>query len=328
MGELRGAGVTAFTPDRAAEAVSLPQLAPAHRVWSRRLSQAVSAGLLLAVLFQLRHVTPRQLHEALPDTPLFLPALFALYLIPPAADWVIFRRLWRLPMAGLPVLLGKRIANEILMYSGEAYFCLWARRQPGLTAAPFGTIKDVNILSALVGNLLALVLVVAALPFLSSLSLGAYAGAAVGSAAVMLGVSATVLLFSRRLFTLSAPQLLWVSWIHLARLIAGVLLWAILGRLAIPEAAPALWLALSTVRLLVARLPLAPNKDLVFAAVATLLVGEDHAVAAFVAMTSMAITALHLLFGGGLALAAFLGAGGSGRLARRRRAPAQPQGGR
>jgi hypothetical protein len=285
---------------------ALPQLAAPKRAWTRWLSQGVSVALLAGVLFQLRHVSPTELREALPDTPLFLPALLALYLTQPLADWVIFRRLWRLPPSGFPILVGKRIANELLMYSGEAYFYLWARRQGGLAAAPFGAIKDVNILSALIGNLLALALLLCGLPFFQGLELGAYAQTGAVSAAAMLAVSVTVFMLSRRLFTLTRDELFWVSWIHLGRLIAGVLLWALLGRLALPEAPTMLWLALSVVRLLVARLPLAPHKDLLFAGVAALLVGGQHSVVAFVAMLSLAILLLHLIFGAAFACGSLL----------------------
>jgi hypothetical protein len=298
--------VTATAPDQPiAPLASLPRLGPARRRWSRWLSQAVSLALLLAVHMQWRQVAPSLWREALPDTPLFWLALVALYLVQPAADWVVFRRLWRLPPGGLPILLGKRIANELLMYSGEAYFYLWARRRAGLTTAPFGAIKDVNILSAMVGNLAALLLLLAVWPFLSG-PLGAYAGPAVGSAVAMLAVSGAILLASRRLFTLSRPQRVEVSLVHLARLTAEVVLWAELGLLALPETPASLWLALSAFRLLVARLPFVPHKDLLFASLAALLLGTRQDVVAFVAMSSVAMLGLHLVFGLALAVWTFV----------------------
>ena len=293
--------MTAFASDEPIARAGLPGLSPARRRWSRWLSQAFSVAMLVAVLLQLRHVAPGQWREALPDTPLFWPALLALYLIQPAADWAVFHRLWRLPAAGLPILLGKRIANELLMYSGEAYFYLWARRRVGLTTAPFGAIKDVNILSAMVGNLAALILLLAVWPLLSG-QLAAYASPAIGSAVVMLAVSAAILLASRRLFTLSHAQRVEVSLIHLLRLSGEVLLWAALGLLALPETPPSLWLALSAFRLLIARLPFVPHKDLLFATLAALLMGKQQAVVAFVAMSSVAMLGLHLVFGLGLAV--------------------------
>jgi hypothetical protein len=60
----------------------------------------------------------------------------------------------------------KRISNEVLLgYSGEAYFYAWARQRTQMVAAPFGAVKDVTILSAIAGNAITLIMMIAALPF-------------------------------------------------------------------------------------------------------------------------------------------------------------------
>ncbi len=279
-------------------AVELPQLTPTPNRWAQWLSQAISVALFGAVLYQLSRVNFADFFASVPATPWFVPILLALYLALPIADWIIFRRLWGLPFAGFPILLGKRIGNELLVsYSGEVYFYLWARQRTGLTTAPFGTIKDVNILSALAGNALALTLLAVAYPFLIELEMGRYAGAAVGSAAVMLIGSIVVLLLGRRVFTLSTSRLAWVFGIHVVRLIAGVLLCAFLWHLALPGTPIGFWLALSLLRLLVGRLPLLPNKEMLFAVIAVFLVGNDDNVVALITLTSAAILLLHVVFG-------------------------------
>lgn len=276
----------------------LPPLATRRFKATQWLSQIASLVLLVVVLFQVRDATSGDMLAAIPGSPWFLPILLALYLALPLADWIIFRRLWRLPIEGFPVLVAKRISNELLlMYSGEAYFYLWARRRAGLTTAPFGTIKDVNILSALVGNLLALALVLIAHPFLTQLEMGRYAGSAVASAVVMLGGSLVVLLLSRRLFTLPRAALLWVSGVHLVRILAGVFLSGLLWHCALPTAPIGLWLALATLRLLVGRLPLVPNKELLFGAIAVFLMGQEKELVALIGLTTTAMLVLHLVFG-------------------------------
>jgi hypothetical protein len=283
--------------------LDLPQLSLPRNAWQGWAIRGVSLLLLLAVLFQLRTTSPAELQAALPDSPWFAPVLLGLYLALPVADWVIFRRLWGLPLAGLPVLLRKRISNELLLvYSGEAYFYLWARRRTNLTNAPFGTIKDVNILSALVGNFVALGLLLLAYPLMAHLAMGRFAGAAVASAGVMLAGSALILLFSRRLFTLSRRELVMVSVVHSVRLLCTTFLAALLWHLALPEAPIGLWFVLSSLRALVSRLPLVPNKEMLFATIAVFLIGNDQEVGALIAMTSTAMLGLHLLFGGVLAI--------------------------
>ena len=79
--------------------------------------------------------------------------------------------------------------------------------------------------------------------------------------------------------------------VHLVRTIAYTALLALCWHLALPLVPLALWMLLVTGRQLVARLPLVPNKDIVFANLAVFLVGNDAAVTRLVALT-VALTLL------------------------------------
>ena len=115
----------------------------------RWIGPAVSVLILLAVIFQLRQLDFRHLLGLLPFSPPFWIAFAAYYFAGPFSEWVIFRRLWSLPVGGFTALLRKLVSNEILLgYLGEVYFYAWARRHAQITTAPFGAIKDVTILSA------------------------------------------------------------------------------------------------------------------------------------------------------------------------------------
>jgi hypothetical protein len=254
-------------------------------------------------VLQLGQIDAQQLQNALPQNLWFLPVLLALYFALPVADWIIFRRLWALPVSGFFILLAKRIGNEVLIsYSGEVYFYLWARKRSDLTAAPFGAIKDVNILSALAANLVALLLLALTYPFVSQLNLGAYTDTSVICAAAILLMSFVILLFSRRVFTLERTQLWWIFGIHILRLSAGVLLCALLWLIMLPGPHFGFWLVLSMIRLLVGRLPFLPNKEALFAVIAVFLVGQDSAVSTLITLTATTILALHVI------VAALLGA--------------------
>ncbi len=283
--------------------LDLPALKPERKLWSTWLSRILSGALLIALMLQLGQIDAKQLHSALPQNLWFLPVLLALYFALPIADWIIFRRLWALPASGFFILLAKRIGNEVLIsYSGEVYFYLWARKRTDLSAAPFGAIKDVNILSALAANLVALLLLLLTYPFLSQLPLGAYTDTSVICAAALLLLSFLILFFSRRVFTLERTQLWWIFGIHILRLLAGVLLCALLWFIILPGPHFGFWLVLSMVRLLVGRLPFLPNKEALFAVIAIFLVGQDSAVSTLITLTTTAILALHIL------VAAMLGA--------------------
>jgi hypothetical protein len=283
--------------------LDLPALKPERKLWSTWLSRILSGSFLIAILLQLGQIDAQQLHNALPQNLWFLPVLLALYFALPVADWIIFRRLWALPASGFFILLAKRIGNEVLIsYSGEVYFYLWARKRSDLTAAPFGAIKDVNILSALAANLVALLLLALTYPFVSQLNLGAYTDTSVICAAAILLMSFVILLFSRRVFTLERTQLWWIFGIHILRLSAGVLLCALLWFIILPGPHFGFWLVLSMIRLLVGRLPFLPNKEALFAVIAVFLVGQDSAVSTLITLTATTILALHVI------VAAMLGA--------------------
>ena len=283
--------------------LDLPALKPERKLWSTWLSRLLSGALLIALVLQLGQIDAKQLHNALPQNLWFLPVLLALYFALPVADWIIFRRLWALPASGFFILLAKRIGNEVLIsYSGEAYFYLWARKRTYLGAAPFGAIKDVNILSALAANLVALLLLIFTFPFLSQLPLGEYVDESAIFAAAMLMASFLILLFSRRVFTLERSELWWIFGVHMVRLSAGVFLCASLWFLILPGPHFGFWLALSMIRLLVGRLPFLPNKESLFAVIAIFLVGQDSAVSTLITLTATTILALHIL------VAAMLGA--------------------
>ena len=283
--------------------LDLPALKPERKLWSTWLSRILSGAFLVAIVLQLGQIDAQQLQNALPQNLWFLPVLLALYFALPVADWIIFRRLWALPVSGFFILLAKRIGNEVLIsYSGEVYFYLWARKRSDLTAAPFGAIKDVNILSALAANLVALLLLALTYPFVSQLHLGAYTDTSVICAAAILLMSFVILLFSRRVFTLERTQLWWIFGIHILRLSAGVLLCALLWFIILPGPHFGFWLVLSMIRLLVGRLPFLPNKEALFAVIAVFLVGQDSAVSTLITLTATTILALHVI------VAALLGA--------------------
>lgn len=284
--------------------IELPALVEPGIDWRRWASRGFSAVLLGVVIAQLAATDPQALRAALPATPWFWLAFAALYFALPIADWIIFRKLWRLPVAGFPMLLRKRISNELLLaYAGEVQFYLWARERAKLVAAPFGAIKDVNILSAGAANVLTLALMAVAWPFLAGFGAGKYAVPAYLSVAAMLALSLLVFAFRKRIFTLATKDLLWIAGVHFARLIVTTALVALVWHLALPGAPIGLWLMLATLRLVVGRLPLLPSKELLFATIAIFLIGQGSAVAALLALTAALTTAVHVLLGGLLAVA-------------------------
>jgi hypothetical protein len=282
----------------------LPPLKVAKSNWVNWLSAAISITLLVIMLGQLRKFGFARAWEALPASPWFWMAFAGYYITLPVIEWIIYRRLWLIPLDGLAALFRKLVSNEILLgYSGEAYFYTWARRRAKMVAAPFGAIKDVSILSAMAGNIVTLTMLAIAYPIVGVIGLKFDFEPVFLSAAFIVSLSTLLLLFRSRIFSLPRRELGFIFAMHMLRLVVTTFLTVSLWRTGLPEV-PMIWLVfLVTTQLLVTRLPFVTNKEVVFAGLASLLVGNDAQIATLIATIATAILATHLCVGSVLVLA-------------------------
>lgn len=275
------------------------------RRWPMILGGVLTVAMVAGLAHELLDKGLAGLSRATPASWLFYLCFALLYMSPPTGDYIIFRRLWRIPLGGLVALIKKRIANEVLLgYTGDAYFYAWARARATMVAAPFGAVKDVTILSALAGNGITLLMMAIALPLGHQLIPPEKMGMVTGSAAVTVAISLPFLIFSRRVFSLPHRTLWWIFMVHCLRLAAGSILIALAWHFALPSVSVGMWLFLAAARLLVSRLPLVPNKDLLFANFAILLIGQDQALSELIAFTAALTLLVHV------ALIAVFGAAG------------------
>ncbi|MDF2605116.1 MAG: hypothetical protein K0R56_2478 [Sphingomonas sp.] len=266
------------------------------RRWPTILGGVLSVAMVVMLGRELLDSGLAGLSRATPTSPWFYVAFLALYMTAPTGDFIIFRRLWRIPAAGFVALHKKRIANDVVLgYSGEAYFYAWARARARLVAAPFGAVKDVSLLSAIAGNAATILLCALALPVGYQLMPATVLHAIVGSAIITLGISLALLLFSKRVFSLPRRDLWFIFLVHCARIAVSSLLLALAWHFAMPDVPLWMWLFLSAARLLVSRLPLVPNKDLLFASFAILLIGQDQALSEMIAFVSALTLGVHVI---------------------------------
>ena len=262
------------------------------------IGPSISLAILVAVGVQASQLNFARVWAMLPVSPLFWLVFAAAYLALPVSEWLIFDRLWRLPASGFVALLRKRVGNEVLLgYSGELYFYGWARRHGNLVAAPFGAVRDVAILSAVVGNLATLVMMASAWPLLAQVRLGVGTDLLLGFVSIVVLSSLGGTLLRGRLFSLSPQDLRFVAAIHSARTVVTSVLTACLWHLAMPDVAMSWWLLLSALRMIVTRLPFVPNKDLVFCGLAVFLIGRDAQISDLMAMMATLMLATHLMIG-------------------------------
>lgn len=305
-----GSAVESVAADPPPDVPQAPErTAPTSR-WPAVLGVALTLAMVAGLGRELLQSGLGGLRDHVPANPLYYLAFAGLYLASPVGDYVIFKHLWGVPRAALAALIRKRIANEVVLgYSGDAYFYTWARRHAkrlNLTA-PFGTVKDVTILSAIAGNAFTLLLIAGTLPFAYRVMSPTQANLLAGLALVTCLSSLPFLLFRRKVFSLPWRKLRWVFVAHLVRLTAGTVFVAATWATALPGVALGIWLLLAAARMLVLRLPLVPNKDLLFANVAILLIGRNPALVSAIAFTAALTLAAHAAVMAWFGLAALTG---------------------
>lgn len=275
------------------------------RVLSRRAEW--SAGLcslivLMAVCGQFRSVDFEALLVAVPRSPTFWIAFGGYYLAVPVADWFVLRRLWALSASGAPAVLSKFVANELLVsYSGDAYLYLWVRKAMPKVVAPLSVIKDLAVISALVGSGLTVTGLILVWPILPAAIPSAQTSPLLLSVVVMLASGGLISFFVGRIIKLPCADILFVVQADVARVLAQSACAMLMWHMALPNAATNSLILLSVLRLIVTRLPLVPNKDMVFAAFAVATLGKHSEMVPTLVMISGFVVLAHLVIGGALA---------------------------
>lgn len=276
---------------------TIAALEPVRRVgrrWPAILSVVVTVAMLIGLVRELLDHGLNGFERAVPQNPLFYLFFVAAYFTLPLADLAIFRRLWRVPLSAFGALNRKRIANDVLIgYTGDAYFYVWARERLKMVAAPFGAVKDVSIISGMAGNSAAVLLSAVALPLGYQLIDPTVLRAMLWSLALTATVMVAVLALSHFVFSLRRRDLLFIFRLDFARILLGALLTAIAWHFAMPQVSLFMWLFLMAGRQLVSRLPFLPNKDLLFANFAILIIGRDDALSNLMAFTATTTLLLH-----------------------------------
>lgn len=294
-------------PNDARPPLDLAGLEPVEtlrRRWPTILAGLLTVAMLVGLMRELFGSGLAGLERAVPASPIFYLCFALLYVCTPVGDLVIYRYLWRIPwLGGFAALNTKRITNDVVLgYTGDVYFYAWARARARLVAAPFGAIKDVTLLSGIAGNGATILLCAVALPLGHQLIPPPYLRGVLVSAAVIIAFSVAVLALSKRIFSLRARDLRFVFAVHCLRIAISSMLLAVCWHFAMPSVSVGMWLFLSAGRLLVSRLPLMPNKDLMFAAFAILFIGQDQALSEMIAFTAASTLLVHGVLIGAVSL--------------------------
>lgn len=240
-----------------------------------RLGKAFRAlffvGVLLWLVLKVRAIGWSNVAAALPRTPWFYILFVVMFLALPVSEVWIFRLLLGRPLPGsLPVFVRKRVFNSAFVgYSGEVYLFVWARQRLGIASKTLLlAIKDNAILSALASAAITSLLLVV---FMGT-GRAKWIADWLHSAGGMLLAGLLVAAFLTPLLLRLRRQILSVSWriagavlgIHVARILIVVLLQATQWAVVLPAEPLGVWITFLTVQMVISRLPIVPNRDLLF----------------------------------------------------------------
>ena len=301
-------------PDLGPESGWVARLAASRlgRIAVQVLRWGSPVALLVIIGRRLTELGWREIWIARPGNPGFYVLLVMQFFLQPFGDYLVYRNLWggtnTPPMA---VILRKRLLNTFMLdYSGEAFFYFWA--QARLKLAPgmlVHGIKDSNLLSggaglAMVYVMLLALLAVGGLKIPAAFNAHGWLYALVGSVPLILCV---VLVFGhRKLTALSRRQIATTFGIHFGRAVLVLAvefgLWKLSG--ALPSAVACLQFV--ALRLVVTRLPLVPNKDLIFVGAGIAAAGMANVSVTPVATVLVILAAADLILAATVATFAWL----------------------
>jgi len=233
------------------------------------LRWGVPALLLYYVGRRLTELGWHQVWTVRPAHAVFYALLVLQYFLQPFGDYLVYRNLWgRANTPPMAVILRKRFLNTFMLdYSGEVFFFFWAQRKlklpPGLLTHG---IKDSNILSAgaalaMLWALLAFLLLNGGLALPHRSGFQTWIGWIIGLTPFLL--CAALVAGRKKLTILSARQIAETFLIHFLRCVAVLGcefgLWFTSG--ALPSAIACIQFV--ALRLVITRLPLVSNKDLI-----------------------------------------------------------------
>jgi len=284
---------------------------PVARRLFRVVRFLIGAAVVVLLLRQLAEIGLKEVWDSRPRTPWFYIIWVVLYVQLMLVELAIYSRLWPVSARDLwPVLFRKRVLNsDLVNYSGEAYFFLWAqRRVPHPTRQILGTIKD-NAIASTIGSWSSALVLLGVFLYTGQIELVDLLGKAtpvyVGVGLVLGAVAVSLMaMFRRSILTLPTRTVLTLAAVHAGRFLFVIyILQIVQWWVVLPDAPLSVWATMLVILTIANRLPLIPAKDILGAGavlgVSSVLSASEPVIAAIL-MTHMALnkTANLVLFAG------------------------------
>lgn len=237
-------------------------------LWARRLMNSI---IFIWLFYELTSIGWAGIVNSLPTQILFyLLFLIGFFQLPVFEIW-IYRITWTFrAIRSFPIFLIKKVYNkDVLGYSGELYFYMWARKHLRIDDREiFMIIKDNNIISSVASTLVA-ISVLALLLFTDQIviiqwlmeqnQLTFFAGLILAVVLVILFIR-----FRHLVITMDLRDAYKIFTVQIFRLVILKVLNILMYIVVLPDVPLAVWFTLLAIEIILSRIPFLPNRDLIF----------------------------------------------------------------
>jgi len=235
------------------------------------LSRLVQLFIFALLFWQLSSVGWKEVLSSLPSNPFFYILQVFIYFALPVSELFIYKKSWNFKVSdGFPVFVYKKIYNsDVITYSGEIYLYYWAKSKLAHSNKFIASvIRDNNILSTLSSTVIAIVLIGTFLS-VGHITINQIIGAEGRFWIPWIGLVLTIVSviawkYRRYWFSMSRKETGYILSVHTVRLLVVHALELLQWVVAIPQVALGNWLSLMAAKIATSRIPLLPNKDLLF----------------------------------------------------------------
>lgn len=229
------------------------------------------AAITAWMIVKMTEIGWRDVLAALPRTPWYYILFVVLFLALPVSELPIMRILFGKRVPGLLyALIRKRVLNAALIgYSGDLFLFVWANARGVMSRVRLlEVLKDNALLSALASTVFTIILVAVFIVLGRAQWIFRWLDTAAGTigAFVLALLLATPLLlrFRKRILSVSFKVVIAIVGIHFTRLLIVALLQATQWAVVLPDQSWGVWVTFLTVQMVISRLPVVPNRDLLF----------------------------------------------------------------
>lgn len=236
--------------------------------WSQRL---FLLAILIWLTYQLTEIGWGNVWNSLPTQFAFYLLFVLMYFQLPLFEVLIYKITWTFTfLKSIPIFLLKRVYNtDLLGYSGEVYFYMWARQHLSLGDKEiFMIIKDNNIISSVASTIVAFGLLsvflfsgqIKILEWIIDQNQAYFWGG------ILITIILVFLFIKFRQFVITMPlrSAYKIFSLQMFRLILLQTMNVLMYYVVIPDAPLYVWFTLISVEIILSRIPFLPNRDLIF----------------------------------------------------------------